>query len=324
MDSQSRAVTSPARQTFATGLALAILGSVLFSAKAIVVKLAYRYGVDATTLIALRMVFALPFFVVAYALSSRGAPALQRADHVKLIIVGLLGYYAASYLDFLGLQTISAALERLILYLSPTLVLLMSAVFLGKRVGRTELIALALAYGGIVLVFVHDVTLSGDGLGLGAALVFASAVCYAAYLVISGELVRRLGAIRLTSYAMCVSSLAVFVTFALLNPLGALRQPAQVYGLSVFNAVLCTVLPVFATMLAVERIGAGRTSLASMVGPVSTIALAYIFLGETVGGWQLAGTGLVLVGIYVLSRQPVGARRDGNTVKQRLEREERR
>lgn len=302
-------MSSSARRLFVTGLALAIAGSVLFSAKAIVVKLAYRYGVDATTLIALRMAFALPFFVIAYALSSRGAPPLARTDHAKLVIIGLLGYYAASYLDFLGLQTISAALERLILYLSPTLVLLMSAVFLGKRFGRSELVALALAYSGIVLVFMHDVTPAGDGMAWGAALVFASAICYATYLVIAGELVRRLGAIRLTSYAMCVSSLAVFATFALLNPLGALHQPVEVYGLSVFNAVLCTVLPVFATMLAVERIGAGRTSVASMVGPVSTIALAYIFLGETVGGWQLAGTALVLVGIYVLSRQPVPATR---------------
>lgn len=297
---------SDARRLFVTGLALAIIGSVLFSAKAIVVKLAYRYGVDATTLIALRMVFALPFFVVAYVLSSRDALPLAPADHARLVVIGLLGYYAASYLDFLGLQTISAALERLILYLSPTLVLLMSAVFLGKRFGRNDLLALALAYGGILLVFLHDVTLAGDGVAWGAALVFGSAVCYAAYLVMAGELVRRLGAIRLTSYAMCVSSLAVFATFALLNPLGALRQPAEVYGLSVFNALLCTVLPVFATMLAVERIGASRASVASMVGPVSTIALAYIFLGETVGGWQVAGTALVLVGIYALSRQPVG------------------
>lgn len=300
-------MSSSARRLFVTGIALAIAGSVLFSAKAIVVKLAYRYGVDATTLIALRMMFALPFFVVAYIWSSRGATRLTGADHAQLVVIGLLGYYAASYLDFLGLQYISAALERLILYLSPTLVLLMSAVFLGKRFGRQDLAALGLAYGGIVLVFLHDVNLEGDGIAWGAALVFASAVCYAAYLVISGELVRRLGAIRLTSYAMCVSSIAVFATFALLNPLGTLRQPAPVYWLSLFNGLMCTVLPVFATMLAVERIGAGRTSLASMVGPVSTIALAYIFLGETISGWQLAGTALVLAGVYVLSRPAVAA-----------------
>ena len=227
---------------------------------------------------------------------------LAARDHARLIIVGLLGYYAASTLDFLGLQYVTAALERLILYLNPTIVLLMSALFLGKRFGRRELAALALAYGGIVLMLLHDVSIEGDGVALGSALVFGSAVCYAAYLVISGELVRRVGAIRLTSYAMCVSTLAVFVQFALLNPLGALRQPTPVYGLSLINGLLCTVLPVFATMLAVERIGAGRTSVAAMVGPVATIVLAYLFLDETVSTWQIAGTALVLAGISVLSR----------------------
>jgi drug/metabolite transporter (DMT)-like permease len=298
-------VTDPARRLFLVGLALAVAGSVLFSAKAIVVKLAYRHGVDAATLIALRMAFSVPFFIVAYVWSSRGAAPLARADHARLIIIGLLGYYAASTLDFLGLQYITAALERLILYLNPTLVLLMSALFLGKRFNRRDIAALALAYGGIVLAFVHDVRLEGDAVLLGSALVFASAVCYAAYLVMSGELVRRIGAIRLTSYAMCVSTIAVAVQFLLLNPLAALAQPAPVIGLSVVNGLLCTVLPVFATMLAVERIGAGRTSMAAMIGPVATIALAYLFLGETVSGWQLAGTALVLAGVYTLSRQPI-------------------
>ena len=216
-------VSHTARRLFLAGLALAIVGSVLFSAKAIVVKLAYRHGVDAATLIALRMAFSVPFFIAAYLWSSRGAPALTARDHRHLIVIGLLGYYAASYLDFLGLQFITAALERLILYLNPTIVLLMSALFLGKRFSRRDVSALALAYGGILLVFLHDVSLAGEGVPLGAMLVFASAVCYAVYLVMSGELVRRVGAIRLTSYAMCVSTVAVFAQFALLNPLGALR-----------------------------------------------------------------------------------------------------
>jgi drug/metabolite transporter (DMT)-like permease len=295
-------VSTPTRRLFLTGLALAIAGSVLFSAKAIVVKLAYRHGVDAATLIALRMLFSVPFFALALAWSSRGSSPLARADHARLIVIGLLGYYAASYLDFLGLQYITAALERLILYLNPTIVLLMSALLLGKRFSRREVAALALAYGGILLVFLHDVRLEGEGVPLGAALVFCSAVCYAAYLVMSGELVRRVGAIRLTSYAMCVSTVAVFVQFLIVNPLSSLQQPAPVYWLSLVNGLLCTVLPVFATMLAVERIGAGRTSLAAMVGPVATIALAYLFLDERISGWQLAGTTLVLSGVYVLSR----------------------
>jgi drug/metabolite transporter (DMT)-like permease len=284
-------------------LLLAAVGSVLFSGKAIVVKLAYRHGVDAETLIALRMLFAVPFFLVAWWWTARGAAPLNRSEHLRITIIGLLGYYAASYLDFLGLQYITAALERLILYLNPTIVLLMSAVFLGKRIVRLDYLALALAYSGILLVFLHDVRLAGDNVALGATLVFVSAVCYAGYLVLSGELVQKVGAIRLTSYAMVVATVAVLVQFIVLRPLGNLAQPAPVLWLSLINGLFCTVLPVFATMLAVARIGAGSTSITAMVGPVSTIALGYVFLGEAIRGWQLAGTVLVLAGVFVLSRK---------------------
>jgi drug/metabolite transporter (DMT)-like permease len=278
-------------------------GSILFSAKAIVVKLAYRYGVDATTLITLRMVLSAPFFVIAYGWSSRGKLPLTSTDHLRLIVIGFFGYYAASYLDFLGLKYVTAGLERLILYLNPTIVLLLSALFLHRRLTRTDWLALILAYSGIVAVFWHDVSFDGDGVALGTALVFGSAISYAIYLVLAGELVRRLGAIRLTSYAMLVSTCAVSVQFIVLNPFTALAQPAPVYWLSLFNAIFCTVLPVFAIMLAVERIGAGHASLASMIGPVSTIALAFVFLGERISVWQLLGTALVLAGIGVLSRR---------------------
>jgi drug/metabolite transporter (DMT)-like permease len=304
------------RRTLLPGLALAVAGSVLFSGKAIVVKLAYRYNVDPLTLIALRMGFAAPFFVVSYWWASRGAEPIARRDHGRLIALGVLGYYLASYLDFLGLQYVSAALERLILFLNPTIVLLLSAFFLAKRIRRLEWIALALSYAGIVLAFWHDVRLDGGRLALGSLLVFGSALCYAVYLVIGGELVKRLGAIRLTSYAMCVSSVAVMLHFLLVNPVGSLAQPAPVYWLSLLNATLCTVLPVFATMLAIERIGAGRTSMAAMVGPIATIGLAFVFLGEPVSGWQLAGTGLVLAGVYVLTLSPRAKAAAGSTPKE--------
>ena len=291
------------RQVFLLGLALAIVGAALFSGKAIVVKLAYRYGVDATTLIALRMLFSAPFFAAIYLWTAGGAAPMSRGDHLRLIVIGLLGYYAASYLSFLGLMYVSAALERLILYLTPTLVLLFSVLFLSKRLQRVDLVALSLAYGGIVLVFWHDLRVEGRGILMGSALVFGSAICYASYLVMSGELVRRIGAIRLTAYASIVSTVAVLIQFAALNPLASLAQPAEVYWLSLVNGLFCTVLPMFATMMAVERIGAGSTSLAGMVGPVVTIALAHVFLGEPVSGSQLAGTALVLAGIFVLSRK---------------------
>lgn len=276
-------------------------GSILFSAKAIVVKLAYLHGVDATTLIALRMAFAAPFFALAYAWASRGQAPLAHADHLRLIVIGLVGYYAASYLDFLGLRYVTAGLERLILYLNPTIVVVLSALLFGRRMSRNDALALVLAYGGIVAVFWHDVSFAGDGVAFGAALVFGSAVAYAIYLVMAGEIVRRLGAIRPTAYAMLVSTLAVFVHFVLLNEASALEQPPPVYWLSLVNGIFCTVLPVFAIMLAVQRIGANRTALATMIGPVSTILLAFVFLAEAISAWQLLGTALVLVGILVLT-----------------------
>jgi drug/metabolite transporter (DMT)-like permease len=288
---------------FLTGLALAVAGSVLFSAKAVVVKLAYLHGVDAETLLALRMLLALPFFAGALWWTSRGAAPLSGRDHLLLLAIGVLGYYAASYLDFLGLQYISAALERLILYLNPTLVLLLSVFVLGRIATRFDLVALLLSYGGIVLVFWHDVRLESEGVALGALLVFGATICYACYLVLSGEIVRRVGPIRLTAYAMCVATVAVLLQFLLLRPLASLAQPAPVLWLSLVNAVLCTVLPVFATMMAVARIGAGSVALAGMIGPISTIALGYVFLGEAISGWQLTGTALVLAGVFVLSRK---------------------
>jgi drug/metabolite transporter (DMT)-like permease len=146
--------------------------------------------------------------------------------------------------------------------------------------------------------------------------VFGSAVCYAIYLVVGGELVKRLGAIRLVSYAMCVSTIGVLAQFLVMNPLSSLEQPVPVYWLSLLNATLCTVVPVFATMLGVERIGAGRASMAAMVGPIATIGLAFVFLGEPVSLWQLAGTALVLAGVYVLTLPPAAAAAAGSTSKE--------
>lgn len=299
----SKSNDSHAAGRFTAGLLLAATGSILFSGKAIVVKLSYRYGVDTETLLALRMIMAFPLFAFALAWTTRGAPRLSFADHLRVGLIGLLGYYVASYFDFLGLQYISAALERLILYLNPTVVLLLTAVFLRRPIGRLDLVALVLSYAGIVLAFWHDVHLEARGVGLGSAFVFLATVSYAVYLVVAGELVARIGAIRLTSYAMCVASAGVLVQFSLMRPAAALLQPEPVLWLSLFNALACTVVPVFATMLAVARIGAGNAAMMAMVGPVSTIALGFIFLDEAVSVWQIAGTVLVLAGVWVLSRK---------------------
>jgi drug/metabolite transporter (DMT)-like permease len=290
------------RAAYLGGLALAIAGAVLFSTKAIVAKLMYRYQLDAVTVIAFRMIFSLPVFAAVALWKMRSAPPLSNADRLRIVVMGLIGYYLSSFLDFLGLQYISVGLERLILFLTPTFVLLVSAFWLRQHISRRQWLALLISYGGIVLVFLHDLQ-GGADVALGSALVLGSALAYAGYLLLSGEMVKRLGSLRLVAYAMCVSSAACIAQFFLLRPASALLQPLPVYGLSLVNGLLCTVAPVFMTMTAVERVGAGTASQAGMIGPVSTLFLGALMLGEPITAWQLAGTALVLAGIYLLSKK---------------------
>ncbi len=289
------------RPALIAGLAIAIAGAVLFSTKAVVAKLLYRYHIDAVTLIAFRMLFSLPVFAAVAFWKMRTEAPLSSLDRWRITGLGLIGYYLSSTLDFLGLQTISVGLERLILFLTPTFVLVISATVFKKRIGPFEWGALALSYCGIVLVFRHDLAAGADSTVLGALFVFGSAVCYAVYLLGTGAMVSRIGSLRLVSYAMCVSSMACIAQFFILRPVELLVQPLQVYGLSLVNGVFCTIFPVFMTMAAVQRIGAATASQAGMIGPVSTLFLGYLVLGEPVTAVQLAGTGLVLAGITLLS-----------------------
>lgn len=292
-----------ARRQFLIGLAIAVLGAIGFSAKAIVAKLIYRYHVDAVTLIAFRMLFSLPVFFAIAVWQMKKSPALSWSDRWRIVGLGLVGYYLSSMLDFLGLQYISAGLERLILFLTPSFVLLISAIFLARRVKPIEWAALGVSYAGIALVFLHDLNQSGDQVLLGSAFVLGAAIAYAIYLSQSGQLVVRLGSLRLVSYVMCISSVACIGQFFLLRPVTELNQPSAVLWLSLVNASFCTVLPVFLTMIAVKRIGAASTSQAGMIGPVSTLFLGAIFLNEPITSWQLAGTALVLGGMYLLSKK---------------------
>ena len=291
------------RRALAAGLAIAIGGAVLFSTKAIVAKLLYRYQIDAITVIAFRMLFSVPVFALCALWQMKTRPALSAADRWRLIGLGLVGYYLSSTLDFLGLQYISVGLERLILFLTPTFVLLFTSVFLKRHITRLEWMALATSYCGIVLVFAHDLKTGLDTVVLGSLLVLGSAIAYAVYLLFSGELVKRIGFMRLVSYAMCVASAACIAQFFVLRPAALLIQPAPVYWLSLANGIFCTIMPVFMTMLAVQRIGAATASQAGMVGPVSTLFLGALVLGEPITAIQLAGTALVMGGIYMLSRK---------------------
>jgi drug/metabolite transporter (DMT)-like permease len=298
---------APSRSSSAArrrGLLLATLGAIAFSGKAIIVKLAYRYGVDAVTLIMYRMLIALPMFLVLTWWAGRGKAPLTWRDARAVLGLGFCGYYLSSYLDFAGLSYISASLERLILYLNPTLVLGLGILLFKRKVSRRQVAALAMSYAGVLCVFGKEVTLQGANVPLGSTLVFGSAVSYAVYLAYSGEEVRRLGALRLTGLATSVACIICIVQFFVLKPLSALIVAPQVLWLSALNATVCTFAPVLMVMMAIERIGASLTAQAGSVGPLSTILMAVMLLGEPFTAWVAAGTVLVVAGIWLLAKQP--------------------
>ena len=292
---------SPPSQLTA-GLLLAAAGSIAFSGKAIIVKLAYRYGVDAVTLLMLRMLMALPMFALMAWWAGRGKAPLERQDWLGVLGLGFCGYYLSSFLDFLGLQYISASLERLILYLNPTLVLVLGWFLYKKRIAQRQAVAMAISYSGVLVVFGHELSLAGANAALGALLVFLSAVTYAVYLTYSGQLVKRLGSLRLAGWASTVACGFCLRQFALIRPVEVSQMHEQVLWLSLLNAVVCTALPVLLVMMAIERIGPGLTAQTGMIGPMSTLLMGVWILGEPFNGWIIAGTVLVLSGVFWVTR----------------------
>ena len=277
-----------------------------FSGKAIIVKLSYLYGVDAVTVIMYRMLFALPFFIAMGLWAERQAMArenpLTRRDVIDIVGLGFVGYYLSSYLDFLGLQYITASLERLILYLNPTLVMLLGWVLYKKPIRPIRILAMGVSYCGVLLVLAHELTLSGANVALGGVLILASAISYAVYLLYSGELVKRIGSLRLVGWATSVACVCCIAQFLLLRPLSAAAVPVEVLWLGVLNAVVCTVAPVLMVMMAIERIGAALTAQTGMIGPMSTIALGVLLLDEPLNLWIGVGTLLVLSGVFIVSK----------------------
>ena len=301
---------SPQVSYRAIGIAMAVVGVVCFSLRPILIKLAYGYVVDPITLVALRMIFSLPFFLAAAAWVGRDAKRapLARRDVWAIVFLGFVGYYFSSFVDFLGLQYISAGLGRLILFAYPTLVVLLSMVFLNKRPTAREVVALGVTYSGIALVMANAAQGANKDLILGAALCFASAIGYAVYLVAGSQVVRRVGSVRFTAYAMTVASGFCILQFLLLRPLSALSMPTQVYGLAIAMALVATVLPVFITTEALKRIGANQVALFGALGPVTTVFFGWMGLDEVMTPVQSAGAALVLAGVVLVtfrtSKQP--------------------
>ncbi|MGN7919940.1 DMT family transporter [Lysobacter sp. 22409] len=289
------------------GIALAASGAVLFSAKAILAKLQYRYGVDSLDVLTLRMALSLPLFVLLGIRETQRARQRQalpsRRDLGLILVLGVLGYYLSSLLDFWGLEYVPVSLERLILFLNPTIVLLIGLFAYRRKVAAKEWIALAVSYAGVVLVMVENLRVQGEHVLFGSALVLGAAVSYALYLAMSGELVKRMGSLQLVAYAMVVSTAATLIHYLIArDPSGLLGLPWQVYGLATANAVFCTFLPVTFTMAAVARLGAGTAAQFSVIGPVSLVFLGAWVLGESITAIQLVGTAVVLGGVVLLSR----------------------
>lgn len=278
-----------------------------FSLRPILIKLSYAaHPVSPTTLLFLRMTLSLPFFAaVAFFLIGK-EPRITARDWAAIAGLGLIGYYAASFLDFIGLQYVGAGVGRLILFLYPTLVLLLSFLFLGRRPARRELAALVMSYAGIALVVSNQVAAGEQGrlFALGALLVFASALCYAVYLVAGSEMVKRVGSMRFTAYSMVVSTVPAVLQFFVLEPLSALALPAAVWGYAVVLATVSTVLPLFLQAEALKRIGATHFALIGAVGPVSVAVTSALGLDEPFTWLQAAGGALVIFGVLLASLKP--------------------
>jgi drug/metabolite transporter (DMT)-like permease len=289
------------------GVACALAGAITFSAKTIIVKLAYRHGIDPITLLALRMLIALPFFVLMAWWA--GAVHLEKRDWLTVVGLGFVGYYLGSLLDFSGLQYISAGIGRLILFLYPTIVLLMSALFLKQLIRARHVISLLLSYGGIALVFREEIKLSGElsALLLGAALVFASAVTTALYYVAGSRYVQKMGSMRYTAYASISASFFVIAHFMALNGPAMLAVPQPVLMLAVVMAIFSTVLPLWLIAEGLKRIGANQVALVGCVGPISTMLFGQAFLDEAITGVQWVGAVLVMAGVLIISVKPQAA-----------------
>jgi drug/metabolite transporter (DMT)-like permease len=287
------------------GAACVFLAACGFSAKSVIIKLAYAYDVAPATLLALRMALSLPFFAAVAWWSGRRSTQrpLTRGDWRAILTLGVLGYYLAAYLDFLGLAYIPASLERLILFLYPTLVVLLSLLLFGHRVDRRQIVALVVSYLGIGLVFGDSLRLGQDhaALVIGSALVFASGVAYAVYLIYSARVVGRIGTVRFTAYAMSVAAGVVFVQFVATHPLDDIRLPPQVYLLTLVMALVSTVIPAFLMTEGLRRVGANQAATIGTIGPVVTMALGWMLLGERITWLQALGAGLVLAGVLTVT-----------------------
>jgi drug/metabolite transporter (DMT)-like permease len=293
---------------FIGGILICFFGAICFSTKAIFVKLAYRETqVDPVSLLALRMIFSLPFFVVSAWWSSAKSENIRFTWKQWLAVAGIgcLGYYISSLLDFLGLQYVTAGIERLILFVYPTLVLLMSAFILKVKIKPIQWLAVLITYVGLMIAFWGEVNVDNESKSfyLGVILIFVCAITYAIYIVGSGQLIPTIGAAKFNSYAMSFAALAVVLHFFFVNDNSLFDLDRQVYIYSFLMAIIGTVIPSYLVAIGIKRVGSDNAAIIGSVGPVSTIVQASFFLEEPIHPLQLVGTAFILCGVLMISKK---------------------
>lgn len=291
---------------FQKGVLLTVCGAICFSAKAIFVKLAYQnYEVSDITLLTLRYVFSLPVFLLIALVRYRQGKmtAMAPKDWLTVIFAAVMGYYLASWFDFSGLRYISAGIERVILFTYPTLVVLFSWFFFGRKITKKGVAALLVCYLGIIVIASEARFFSGDHFARGAFLVFLSSITYAIYLVFSGELSRKLGSVNTNTWAMIFSSVFVFLHMGAFSDESISGLPAGVYVYGFAIAIISTIIPTFLMMEGIRILGANRASIIGSIGPVSTILMGYLFLGERLSIREFAGSLLVMAGVFLIGKK---------------------
>ncbi|MFH4965805.1 DMT family transporter [Gaetbulibacter sp. M235] len=290
-------------KSFIYGIILGLIGIVLFSSKAVMVKMAYQYNIDAVSVLLFRMLFSFPFYVViaiVYRKKSNEV-VIVKNDYLWVAFFGIVGYYLSSYFDFVGLIYIKASLERIILFLYPTIVILFNKLFLKQQISKEQIYAIVLTYVGIIIAFWNEVAISGSDTYLGGFFILLCAITYAAYLSGSGWLIPKFGVMKFTAYVMIVSCICVFIHYGITNKIDLLNYPWQVYFLGFLIAIFATVIPSFLVSTSIKLISSSNFAVIAAVGPISTIILAAIFLNEQLTLLQLLGAFAVIIGISLVS-----------------------
>lgn len=286
------------------GIIFVLISTVSFSAKSVFAKLAYQELNDSVTILFLRMGMALPFFLLVSFRKTNSNYQLTLSDKAQILFLGIIGYYLASLFDFWGLEYIPAGMERVILFIYPTFVVILSILILKRKPEKQEILSLFITYSGILFIFIKEKFWINKSVMIGGSLVLASALSYSFYLIGSEKLISKMGATKYTSYALSISGICIVVHFFIAREIDLLfTLSARIYFLGFLMAIVSTVIPVFMLTQGIKRIGSTKSAILGTFGPVSTILLGYYLLGEKIGILEIIGTFFILFGVLILSVQ---------------------